>query len=218
MSIVITFCLRDGIIMGADRRLTLCKEYTDGRIDETYNDETSKIYSLTDRNIGISWCGDYKVGDLEIPEFIEYFKNIIKPEDSICEIANKLNEECIGKYRRDIKWQVGGYVKGEQYLYDIRNDKVIRKNIDNIGTLGMCYVLGGETRKSIEILKSDSPIQVNNKILHSSNLPSMSIQDGIMFIASLINLTCVEEKGCDGDIDILVLNPDKVLSMRFKRN
>lgn len=219
MSIVITFCLRDGIIMSADRRLTLCKEYTDGRIDETYNDETTKIYSLTDKNIGISWCGDYKVGDLEIPDFIEYFKSIILPEDSICEIANKLNEECIGKYRSYIHWQVGGYIKDEQYLYDIKDDKVVRKNIDpETGNPSICHVLGGEMRISKEILNSNSPVNVNDKILHSSNLPTMSIQEGVMFSAGLINATCVEEKGCGGDIDALVLNPDKILNTRIKRS
>ena len=50
-------------------------------------------------------CGDYKVGKLDIPDFLNEFYSIIQQSDSIEIIANQLNEECkIRGYSERIKW------------------------------------------------------------------------------------------------------------------
>ncbi len=45
--------------MAADSRLTICNEYTDGRIEKIFRDNCKKIFQIKGRDIGILWCGDY---------------------------------------------------------------------------------------------------------------------------------------------------------------
>ena len=105
MSEIVTICLQDGIAMAADSRLTIYNEYTDGRIEKIFKDNYKKIFQVEGRNIGILQCGDYKVGKLDIPDFLNEFYSIIQQSDSIEIIANQLNEECkIRGYSERNKW------------------------------------------------------------------------------------------------------------------
>ena len=58
MSVIVTFCLYDGIVMAADSRTTFTKSYPDGRQEVSHKDEIKKIFQFGDRDIGILWCGN----------------------------------------------------------------------------------------------------------------------------------------------------------------
>ena len=44
MSVIVTFCLYDGIVMAADSRTTLTKTYPDGRQEVSHIDGIKKIF------------------------------------------------------------------------------------------------------------------------------------------------------------------------------
>ena len=44
MSVIVTFCFRDGIVMGADSRLTIYDKYTEGTQKITYVNGIKKIF------------------------------------------------------------------------------------------------------------------------------------------------------------------------------
>lgn len=62
MSVIVTFCLYDGIVMAADSRTTLTKSYPDGRQEVSHKDGIKKNFQFGDRDIGILWCGNAQVG------------------------------------------------------------------------------------------------------------------------------------------------------------
>lgn len=209
MSIIGSLCLADGIIMAADSRLTIYTEYTDGTKTKEFNDNSIKLYQIKNRNIGIAWCGDYEVDNLTIPEFIEHFNEQISMEDSTSDIANKLNECCIGRYRESIRWQIAGYHKGEQYLYQVVNDTITRKNINpETGTPSPCVVWDGFRKMTRIILDNDIPVKVGDRFIKSSDIPSMSIKDGIYLLKGILMASCHEYEGCGGDVDLLIIRPE----------
>lgn len=146
---------------------------------------------------------------MTIPEFMEYFNEHISVEDSAYEIANKLNECCIGRYRESIRWQIAGYHKGEQYLYQVVNDKITRKNINpETGTPSLCIVWDGERELTRRIVDNDFAVKVGDRFIRSSNIPSMSIKDGIYLLKGIVMSSCLEYEGCGGEIDLLIIRPD----------
>lgn len=46
MSVIVTFCLYDGIVMAADSRMTQTKTYQDGRQEISYKDGEKKIFQF----------------------------------------------------------------------------------------------------------------------------------------------------------------------------
>ena len=46
MSVIVTFCLSDGIVMAADSRTTLTKTYPDGRQEVSHIDGIKKIFQF----------------------------------------------------------------------------------------------------------------------------------------------------------------------------
>lgn len=209
MSIIGALCLSEGIIMAADSRLTIYNEFTDGTKIKEFSDNAVKLYQIKNKNIGITWCGDYKVDDFTIPEFMEYFNEHIALEDTIEDIAIKLNEYCKGRYRESIRWQMGGYFDGEQYLYQIVKDTITRKNIDpKTGNPSLCIVWDGVRELTRKLVDNDIAVKVGDRFIQSSDIPTMSIEDGIYLLKGILMASCHEYEGCGGEIDLLVLRPD----------
>lgn len=209
MSVIVTICLQDGIAMAADSRLTIYNEYTDGRTEKIFRDNCKKIFQVKGRNIGILWCGDYKVGNLDIPNFLNEFYSIIQKSDSIEKIANQLNEECkIRGYRERIKWQVAGYENGEQFLYQIIDDKVTRKNVDvQTGKPCICVVWDGERAISGEIISNGKKFLIENRWMSESDIPSMTLKEGVLFAEEMLKESCRRMDSCEEPIRSLVIRP-----------
>lgn len=209
MSIIGTLCLEDGIIMAADSRLTIYNEFPDGTKTKEFNDNSVKLYQIKDRDIGIAWCGDYKVDDLTIPEFMEHFNEHLTLEDTIEDIAVKLNECCKGRYRESIRWQIGGYSHGEQYLYQIVKDTITRKNINpKTGNPSLCIVWDGVRELTRKLVDNDIAVKVGNRFIRSSDIPTILIEDGISLLKGILMVSCHEYEGCGGDIDLLVIRAE----------
>lgn len=210
MSVIVSLCLSDGIVMAADSRLTRVNKYMDGSITKSYEDNTMKLFELKNKNIGILWCGDYKVGNDEIPEFIEKINNKINIEDSVEMVANIINSCCLNNYRSSITWQIAGYNEGKQFVYQIVNDSVTRKNIDpSTGSEGLGIIWDGERTISGKYINEDIPIYIDNKrTLRSSDIPNMSINEGVLFTKALLEKSCEKFDDCEKPIDVLVITPN----------
>lgn len=94
MSVIVTFCLYDGIVMAADSRTTLTKTYPDERQEVSHKDGIKKIFRFGDRDIGILWCGNAQVGDENVPDYLNGLFNRLNKTATIKEIAEKIKEEC----------------------------------------------------------------------------------------------------------------------------
>lgn len=210
MSVVVSLCLADGIVLAADSRLTICTEQVDGSIIKKFNDNVVKVYKMKNKDIGIAWCGDYKVGNLPIFEFMEFFDDKIYKEDSIEIVANKLNSYCKGNYRESITWLVAGYESNEQYLYEVADDIVKRKNLMPSGNPGIGLTWEGIRDVSNKIINENIPLIVNGKYLHGSDMPKMSLEDGIAFAKEFLLQTCYEHEGCGGSIDVLLIRSNRI--------
>jgi len=193
--------------MAADSRLTRIDEYTDGRVVKKYQDNIMKLFELKNRNIGILWCGDYKVGDDEIPEFLEKINSIVYDDDSVEIVANKINKYCLNNYRSSITWQVAGYNAGEQFVYQIVDDVVTRKNINShTGNEMFCIIWDGERTISRQYINEDVPIRVDDgRMLRGSDITNMSIDEGALFAKALLEKSCEELDSCAKPIDVLVI-------------
>lgn len=210
MSVIVSLCLSDGIVMAADSRLTRVNKYMDGSITKSYEDNIMKLFELKNKNIGILWCGDYKVGNDEIPEFIEKINNKINIEDSVEMVANIINSCCLNNYRSSITWQVAGYNEGKQFVYQIVNDSVTRKNIDpSTGSEGLGIIWDGERTISGKYINEDIPIYIDNKRkLRGSDIPNMSIDEGVFFTKALLEKSCEQLDDCEKPIDVLAITPN----------
>lgn len=117
MSLIVTICTSEGLIMASDSRSTYNK--TDVRGDSVvvkfgvhYTDTTYKTF-LCDNRIGISTCGDGTICGKSIAGHIEEFiNNIYHAEDSVESVSKKIVEyfNCLPE-RKDVTFHVAGYKK-----------------------------------------------------------------------------------------------------------
>lgn len=217
MSVIASLCLRDGIILAADSRLTRYNKYTEGRITKKYDDSATKIFRVKNQSIGIMWCGAYEINNSNIPDFITEFDESILINDTIERVAYKLNAACIGKYRDRIKWHISGYENDEQYVFQIVDDVVTRKNIDpGTGKISICMIWDGIRNITSKYIKNDIPILIGNKLVKGSDAPKMTLEEGTEFVKAILLKTCEEDDSCERPIDILVIQNDKTKWIDYK--
>jgi len=60
MSVIVTLCLKDGIVMAADSRTTITRTYPNGDKEVFYKDGIKKIFQFS--NMGILWSGNARIG------------------------------------------------------------------------------------------------------------------------------------------------------------
>lgn len=204
MSIIVSVYLKEGIIMSADSRITGITTHSDGTKDRhTLSDNGQKIFLIKDATVGISSCGDSEIDGKTVADFIRIFEQEqVKKEDSVKDIAEKLNKFVIGKYSGIVEFHVCGYANENRYVYRIRKDKVEtqidEKNTDICGT-----IWNGEPSVITNILTGNhaNPIEWN----------FMQLKDGIDFAEFLVDATCKIHRfqsgigTCGGPIDILLL-------------
>lgn len=74
VSVVVTICLKDCIIMAADSRTTLTY-IRDGHEEIRHKDGIQKIFMY--RNLGILWYGNARVGKEPVSHFLDHlFKQL----------------------------------------------------------------------------------------------------------------------------------------------
>lgn len=119
MSLIITICTSEGLIMASDSRSTYTKtNVRDGKVivkfGAHYTDTTYKTF-LCDNRIGISTCGDGTLCGKSIAGHIEnIINNVYSKDDSVEAVSHKMLKyfnDLSGK--NDVTFHVAGYKKEE---------------------------------------------------------------------------------------------------------
>lgn len=117
MSLIVTICTSEGLIMASDSRSTYNRTETHGgnktiKYGVHFTDTTYKTF-LCDERIGISTCGDGTICGKSIAGHIEDFiNNIYVKEDTVEDVSRKLL-----KYfselpeKNDVIFHISGYIK-----------------------------------------------------------------------------------------------------------
>lgn len=211
MSVIVTLCLYDGIVMAADSRMTLLRTYPNGRQEISYRDRSKKIFRFGDRDIGISWCGNARVGEEEVSDYLDGLYNRIAKTASIKEIAHKINEECNKKVQGEtIRCHIAGYEKGTQCLYQVVDGVVTHKNINpTLGLPTMCIVWDGQRDISSHIIKNKEKIDIGDKVVDESDIPGFTLDEGVRFAEAMLKISCKERDDCGEPIYSLIITSDK---------
>ena len=117
MSLIVTVCTSEGLIMASDSRSTYTKtELRDEKVivkfGAHYTDTTYKTFLCDDR-IGISTCGDGTICGKSIAGHIEnYINNVYEKDDSVETASQKLLKYFVElPEKSDITFHVAGYKK-----------------------------------------------------------------------------------------------------------
>ena len=94
MSAVVTICMRDRIVMAADSRSTLTYKYPEVKTEVEHKDGIKKIFQLGERNIGILWFGNARIGDEDVAHYLIGLSKRVKDDAKIEHIATMINKEC----------------------------------------------------------------------------------------------------------------------------
>ncbi|MGL4570595.1 MAG: hypothetical protein ACRCVJ_05990 [Clostridium sp.] len=207
MSIIATVFLPEGIAMAADSRLTGMTTHADGTKDRrTLSDNSQKLFLIKNNSIGISCCGDARIGGKSVGDFIRSFEiDEVTENDNIKDIVRKLVDYTMDKHGKGVIYHVCGYYKDEQYVYNIKDDEIIRPNLnkDNI-VAGASW--DGESNILMSLIASDNGMKIDWQF--------MQLKDGIDFAEFMVDLTIKTQRfgtglaTCGGPIDILVITKD----------
>jgi len=215
MSIIASVYLKEGIIMSADSRITGTTTYKDGTKDRhTLSDNGQKLFLIKNEQVGISCCGDQEIDGKTVADFIRVFEQSeISETDTVKDVAQKLNQYTIGKYKSPVIFHVCGYTTGNKHVYRIKNDTVLTV-IDETNSDECSVVWNGEPKVISNLLTGDNAIPIEWNF--------MQLKDGIDFAEFLIDVTCKVHRfqtglgTCGGPIDILLLTKDYSKWIRHK--
>ena len=207
MSVIVTLCLHDGIVMAADSRMTLTKTYPNGEKEISYEDGLKKIFKFGERDIGIAWCGNAQVAKEEIPDYLNGFYNRVSKTATIKEIAEKLNSECNEKVQGEtIRCHIAGYEDGTQCLYQVVDGIVTHKNIHpDFGVPTICIVWDGQRDISGQIVHNKERIDIGDKLVNESDIPSFTLEEGVRFAEAMLKRSCEELDVCGEPIYSLII-------------
>ena len=201
--------------MAADSRLTGTVNRPDGTKDRlTLSDNSQKLFLIKNNTIGISCCGDAKIAGKSVGDFIRTFEiDEVKEQDNIRDIVVKLVNYTKEKHGNGVIYHVCGYYKDEQYVYNTKNDEIIRPNLNN------CEIVSGaawdgETDTLVSLMGASNPMKIDWKF--------MQLKDGIDFAEFMVDLTIKSQRfslglaTCGGAIDILVITKDYAKFIKHK--
>ena len=214
MSIVTSVYLKEGIVMSADSRITGTIIHEDGTKDKlTLSDNGQKLFLIKNR-IGVSCCGDQEIDGKTVADFIRVFEQEeVDETDTAKDVAKKLKEYAVGKYKTSIVFHVCGFSKDNKQVYRIINDSIEtvidENNFEECGT-----IWNGEPRVIANLLSGENAIPIEWNF--------MQLKDGIDFAEFLVDTTCKIHRfqtglgTCGGPIDILLLTKDNCKWIRHK--
>lgn len=117
MSLIVTVCTSEGLVLASDSRSTYTRTETrDGKVivkfGAHYTDTTYKTF-LCDNRIGISTCGDGTICEKAIAGHIENYINNVYEKDDTVEIASQKLLKYFAELpeKSDITFHVAGYKK-----------------------------------------------------------------------------------------------------------
>ncbi|MGL5152305.1 MAG: hypothetical protein ACRC7N_17250 [Clostridium sp.] len=215
MSIIATVFLPEGIVMASDSRMTGITNSKDGlKHTRILSDNSQKLFLIKNGTIGISCCGDAIVAGKSIGDFIRSFEiEMIKEDDTISIISEKLEEYTFSKHGTGVIYHVCGYSNDEQFVYNINNKEIIRPNLHN-NCISSGALWDGETDALVNLMTSSRGIKIDWKF--------MQLKDGVDFAEFMIDLTIKSQRfsnstaTCGGPIDILLITKDYSKFIRHK--
>lgn len=215
MSIIATVFLPEGIAMAADSRLTGMTTHPDGTKDRrTLSDNSQKLFLIKNNSIGISCCGDARIGGKSVGDFIRSFEiDEVKEEDNIHGIVKKLVHYTMDKHGKGVIYHVCGYYKDEQHVYNIKDEEIIRPNL-NKDQIVAGASWDGETDTLVNLMASNKSMKIDWNF--------MQLKDGIDFAEFMVDLTIKTQRfsiglaTCGGAIDILVITKDYTKFIKHK--
>lgn len=215
MSIISTVFLPEGIAMAADSRLTGLTTHKDGTKDRRIlSDNSQKLFLIKNNTIGISCCGDARIAGKSVGDFIRSFEiDEVKEEDTIKDIVEKLVKYTMKSHGKGVIYHVCGYYKDEQYVYNIKDDEIIRPNLNNNKIVaGASW--DGESNILMNLIGLENGMKIDWQF--------MQLKDGIDFAEFMVDMTIKTQRfgialaTCGGPIDILVITRDYTKFIKHK--
>ena len=207
MSVIVTFCLNNGIVMAADSRTTQIKTYPNGKQEVSRMDGVKKIFQFGDRDIGILWCGNAQVGKEDVPDYLNGLFGRLNKMTTIKEIAEKINEECNERVIGEaIRCHIAGYENGIQCFYQVADGGVTHKNINpDLGIATMCVVWDGIKDISRDIIRNKEKLDIGGKLVDESDAPHFTLDEGVRFARAMLKRSCLEREECGEPIYSLII-------------
>ncbi len=207
MSVIVTFCLYDGIVMTADSRTTLTKTYPDGGQEVLHKDGIKKIFQFGYRDIGILWCGNAQVGDEDVPDYLNGLFNRLNKTATIKEIAETIKDECNERVQGEtIRCHIAGYENGFQCLYQVVDGVVTHKNMNpELGVPAICVVWDGQRDISKNIIRYKERLDIGGKMVDESEVSHFTLDEGVRFAEAMLKRSCEEREECGEPIYSLVI-------------
>lgn len=214
MSIIATVYIPEGIIMAADSRITGFLQ-NDKFIDRySLSDNAQKLFLVNNGRTGIAACGDAKIANKTVANFIRLFEiEQIKEGDSTDTIASKLMYYTMSNHGEGVVYHVAGYDGESQSVYSIHNGLK-----DQINFKERELVYGASWDGDIVFLSN----LLNGMPPMTMDWDFMYLKDGIEFAEFLIDVNCKAQRfsqgvaTCGGPIDILLLTKDGSSWIRHK--
>lgn len=200
MSLIVTVCTSEGIVMASDSRSTYNNtELRDGKVivkfGVHYSDTTYKTF-LCDNKIGISTCGDGTVCGKSIAGHIsDFINNSYSNEDTVEEAANKLCDFFSAlPEKSSVIFHVAGYKKRESkdipVVYSvITSAKQVLLQKD--GRLGANW--DGETATLTRLMKNSYVVEENKAIPIGTITLTSQNEDGTATESILKNQIAIPE-------------------------
>ncbi len=233
MSLLITSCTREGIVMASDSRTSFNREMQreNERISQQgigYSDTCHKTF-LTPNRIGISTCRDGGIGGVPIGGYIEAFiREKITAETEVQAVPNLL----MAYFRKfdpvpDTQFLVAGYETDEGELKPTVFEVILKENRWRPVPMGnQGIVWAGETdvmnRLFSEVFMKNSKEEMKSLPRHDLAYRFFTLQDAIDFAVYGIHTTIntmrfqMRVKSVGGPIDVLVIKPDEAFWVQRK--
>lgn len=231
MSLVVTVYVPEGLVMGADSRLTLefqlaqagglAKHHSVPSSDSTY-----KTF-LTSNRIGISTFGAAAVGTMPIAALVEAF--VAKELNAAAKPPDEVTNALLQHFRTlagppATRFHVAGYKDTEQQVFEV---DVVGNVVKRLNTSGPGAAWGGEADALTRLLSRVGSLDQEGKL--TTEVPSFGVafqhftlQDAIDFAVYAIRTTAdtmrfqMRPQTVGGPIDVLVIKPDEALWLRRK--
>lgn len=171
MSLIVTVCTSEGLVLASDSRSTYTQTDVRGekvivKFGAHYTDTTYKTF-LCDNRIGISTCGDGTITGKSIAGHIENFiNNVYQAEDSIETVSQKL-----GQYfnnlpdKNDVTFHVAGYKKENDKDIAVVYSVATASNQINMLREGVCGANWDGERSTLTRLMKNSYVVPEEKAI-----------------------------------------------------
>lgn len=176
MSLIITICTSEGLVMASDSRSTY--NQTDVRGEKVivkfgahYTDTTYKTF-LCDNRIGISTCGDGTICGKSIAGHIESFiNNVYHEDDSVESVSQKLGEY-FNKLpeKNDVIFHVAGYKKENEKDIAVVYEVITLANQVKLLREGICGANWEGERATLTRLMKNSYVVPEEKAIPIGNI------------------------------------------------